>query len=248
MIKIYPKDKWMISEQTIYCPGCTHGLAQKLLVEIIEELGIGEDTIGVSPVGCGGTIHRNIGLDFVQAAHGRAPAVATGIKRVVPEKIVFTYQGDGDLISIGTANIIHAAARGERITVFMINNATFGMTGGQLAPTTLVGQKTKTSPKGRNASTMGFPIRVCEMLATLSGASYIARIALNNPKNIQIAKKYVKKAFDNQIKGNSFSMVEFLSICPTNLRLSPIQAIKWLETDMIPYYKLGEIKTIKEEG
>jgi len=248
MVKTYPRDNLIISEKTSYCPGCSHGLVQKILVEVIEELGIGEDTIGVSPVGCGGTIHRNIGLDFVQAAHGRAPAVATGVKRVLPKKVVFTYQGDGDLISIGTANIIHAAARGERITVFFINNATFGMTGGQMAPTTLVGQKTTTSPRGRNSSKMGFPIRVSEMLATFPGKLYIARIALNSPKNVRTAKKYIRKAFSNQINGNGFSMVEFLSICPTNLKLSPEQAISWLGKKMIPYYKLGEIKTVEEKG
>jgi len=246
MVKIYPRNTWMINEKTSYCPGCSHGLIQKILAEVIEELDIGENTIGVSPVGCGGTIHRNLGLDFVQAAHGRAPAVATGIKRVLPEKVVFTYQGDGDLISIGTANIIHAAARGEKITVFFINNATFGMTGGQMAPTTLVGQKTTTSPRGRNPLTMGYPIRASEMLASFAGVSYIARIALNNPKNVRIAKKYIKKAFSNQIDGKAFSMVELLSICPTNLKLSPVEAIKWLENEMISYYKLGELKTEKE--
>jgi 2-oxoglutarate/2-oxoacid ferredoxin oxidoreductase subunit beta len=248
MDKLYPKDHLIINERTNYCPGCSHGLIQKIIVEVIEDLGIRGDTIGVSPVGCGGTIHRNIDLDFVQAAHGRAPAVATGIKRVLPTKIVFTYQGDGDLFSIGTANIIHAAARAENITVFFVNNATFGMTGGQMAPTTLLGQKTTTSPTGRNSSTMGFPIRVCEILASLEGDSYIARIALNNPKNVRTAKKYIRNAFSNQINNNGFSLVEFLSICPTNLKMSPVQALTWLENNMIPYYKSGEIKKVKKQG
>lgn len=247
MTKIYPKDQLIISERTIYCPGCSHGVVQKLIAEVIEELGIAGDTIGVSPVGCGGTIHRNIGLDFVQAAHGRAPAVATGVKRVLPKNVVFAYQGDGDLISIGTSNVIHAAARGERITIFFINNAVFGMTGGQMAPTTLIGQKTTTTPEGRESRMAGFPIRVCELLSTLSGKSYIARAALNNPKNVRTAKKYIHSAFMHQMNEYGFSLVEFLSICPTNWGLSPEGAIDWVNKNMIPYYPLGEFKKIEEQ-
>ena len=246
MKKIYPNDRLMITKTNAYCPGCSHGLVQKLLVETIEELGIAEDSIGVSPIGCGGNIHRYIGIDFVQAAHGRAPAVATGIKRALPDKIVFTYQGDGDLISIGASNIIHAAARNEKITVFFVNNGVFGNTGGQMAPTTLIGQKTTTSPTGRDSNLTGFPIRVCEMLATFPGNSYIARTALNSPKSVKIAKRYIKKAFLNQMKGIGFSLVEFLSICPTHWKLSPLEAIDRVSNLLTEYYKLGEFLTSEE--
>ena len=230
-----------------YCPGCTHGICQRLVAEVLEELGVEGETIGVAPVGCAVMAYNYFNCDMQEAAHGRAPAVATGIKRVHPDKVVFTYQGDGDLAAIGTAETVHSAARGENITIIFINNTIYGMTGGQMAPTTLPGQITQTSPYGRDIKTQGNPIRIAEMLSTLDGPSYIARVALDTVPNIKKAKAAIKKAFQNQIEGKGFSLVEVLSTCPTNWGLSPVEAIKRLQNDMIPYYPLGVYKDIDKK-
>ncbi len=242
MVKVFERPGSLTAKPFHYCPGCTHGIIHRLVAETIDELGIRETTIGVGPVGCSVFIFEYMNLDFQQASHGRAPAVATGVKRVHPGKTVFTYQGDGDLAAIGTAEIVHAAARGERITVIFVNNAIYGMTGGQLAPTTLVGMETTTSPVGRNQETQGSPVRVSEMLSTLDGAGYIARVSVHDPKHIIQAKKAIRKAFANQMSGVGFSLVEVLSTCPTNWGLHPIEATKWLADNLIPYYPLGEFK------
>lgn len=247
MEKVFGRPESMFSVPTHYCPGCGHGIIHRLLAEVIDELGIRERVVGVAPVGCSVLIYDYINCDMYEAAHGRAPAIATGCKRVHPDLIVFTYQGDGDLASIGTAEIVHAAARGENITVIFVNNAVYGMTGGQMAPTTLLGQKTTTSPYGRSSKREGYPIRIAEMLATLNGAAYIARVSTHSPKEIIRAKKALKKAFETQIKGLGFSLVEFLSQCPTNWRLSPSEAVKWVGEKMMAYYPLGEFKTLEGE-
>jgi 2-oxoglutarate ferredoxin oxidoreductase subunit beta len=213
-----------------------------LICEIVDELGIRQKVIGICPVGCSVVAYDYFDFDMVEVAHGRAPAVATGIKRVHPNQVVFTYQGDGDLASIGTAEIIHAASRGEAFSVFFINNATYGMTGGQMAPTTLLGQKTTTTPFGRNVKEAGYPLRVCELLSSLPGVAYLERVAVNNPSNIRKAKKAIKKSFALQLERNSFSLVEFLSPCPTCWRLSPLDSLKWLEENMISYFPLGVVK------
>lgn len=225
-----------------YCPGCSHGVVHRLVCECIDELGITGQVIGVEPVGCAVTAHEYFDFDIVQAAHGRAPAVATGLKRSLPNNIVFTYQGDGDLAAIGTAETVHSAARGENITIIFINNTIYGMTGGQMAPTSLPGQVTQTSPYGRDPATQGNPIRVCEMLSTLDGPSYIARTAVDTVPHIIAAKKAIKKAFENQINGKGFSLVEVLCTCPTNWGMSPLESIKRLQDEMIPYYPLGVYK------
>ena len=226
-----------------YCPGCTHGIVHRLVAEAIDELGIEGKTIGVAPVGCSVFAYNYFNCDMVEAAHGRAPAVATGLKRADPENhIVFTYPGDGDLASIGTAETVHAAARNENITIVFINNAIYGMTGGQMAPTSLPGQVTQTSPYGRDVSHCGFPVRVCEMLATLDGPEYLERVAVNSVKNVRAAKKAIRKAFENQIAGKGFSLVEVISSCPTNWGMSPVEALEWIDEKMIPYYPLGVYK------
>ena len=228
-----------------YCPGCGHGIVHRLVAESIEELGVGSKTIGVSPIGCSVFANDYINVDMINALHGRAPAVATGAKRARPDALVFTYQGDGDLAAIGTAEVVHAAMRGEKITTIFVNNAIYGMTGGQMAPTTLVGQKTATSPNGRDADWCGSPIRVSEMLATLEGAYYIARVALDTPAHINQAKKAIKKAFQYQLEGKGYCLVEVLSTCPTNWGVSPCEAMDWVAEAMIPYYPLG---TFKDKG
>jgi 2-oxoglutarate/2-oxoacid ferredoxin oxidoreductase subunit beta len=227
---------------THYCPGCTHGIAHRLVAEVLDEMDLREQTIGVAPVGCSVFAYNYFNLDFVEAAHGRAPAMATGVKRVLPDRIVFTYQGDGDLASIGMAEIMHAAGRGENITVIFINNAIYGMTGGQMAPTTLPGQKTTSSPNGRDVEQMGFPLRMAEILSNLDGAGYIVRRSLHDPRNIRLAKKAIRTAFETQRHGLGFSMVELLSTCPTNWGLTPTEALKWLEEHMIPVYPLNDFK------
>ena len=234
----------MTEAQTHYCPGCTHGIIHRLVGEAIDALGIEERTIGVAPVGCSVLAYNYFNLDMTVAAHGRAPAVATGLKRANPESIVFTYQGDGDLASIGMAEAVHAAARNENITIIFVNNAVYGMTGGQMAPTSLPGQLTQTSPYGRNVEQCGLPVKVCEMLSQLDGPAYIARVAANSPKNVIAAKKAIEKAFRNQVEGKGFSLVEVLSSCPTNWGKSPKDALKWLESQMIPYYPLGVYKDL----
>lgn len=242
MTKVFERTKMLTEKPFHYCPGCTHGVIHRLVAEVIEELGVQEKTIGVAPVGCAVFAYEYFNCDMQLSPHGRAPAVATGIKRVFPENVVFTYQGDGDLAAIGTAESVHVAARGEKITTVFVNNGIYGMTGGQMAPTTLIGQVTTTSPNGRNKDTQGFPIHVCEMLATLEGAAYIARVSVHNAANVTRAKKAIKKAFQVQIKGLGYSIVEVLSTCPTNWGLTPKEAVKWLEENMIPSYPLGEIK------
>jgi 2-oxoglutarate ferredoxin oxidoreductase subunit beta len=239
---VFEKPKSMTDAIMHYCPGCTHGIVHRLVAEAIDELGIEGRTIGVAPVGCAVMAYDYFTVDMVQAAHGRAPAVATGIKRANPENIVFTYQGDGDLAAIGTAETVHAAARGENITIIFINNAIYGMTGGQMAPTSLPGQVTQTSPSGRNPDQAGYPVRVCEMLAALDGPQYIERVAVNSVRNIRSAKKAILKAFKNQSEKKGFSLVEVLSACPTNWGMTPVNALEWIGERMIPYYPLGVYK------
>ncbi len=223
-----------------YCPGCGHGIAHRLVAEVIDELNIREETIGIAPVGCAVFAHEYFNLDMVEVAHGRPPAVATGIKRTNPKKVVFTYQGDGDLAAIGMAETIHAAARGERITVIFINNAVYGMTGGQMAPTTLLDQKTATTPYGRSVKDTGYPIKVCELLATLDGIAYLSRVALDTPVHILKAKVAIKKAFQVQMDDLGLGLVEILSPCPSIWRLTPKESLKWIQDKMIPVFKLGE--------
>jgi len=225
-----------------YCPGCTHGIIHRLVAEALDELGIEGKTIGVAPVGCSVFAYNYFNCDMVEAAHGRAPAVATGLKRADSDKIVFTYQGDGDLASIGTCETVHAAARNENITIIFVNNGIYGMTGGQMAPTSLPGQVTQTSPYGRDTDTVGYPVKVVEMLSQLDGASYLERVAVNNVKNIKAAKKAIKKAFQNQMEGKGFSLIEVLSACPTYWALEPTKALERLENTVIPYYPLGVYK------
>ena len=242
MKTIFKKPHALTDKPFHYCPGCTHGVIHRLIAETLDEMDIEGDTIGVAPVGCAYNNYEYFNCDMQQAAHGRAPAVATGIKRVLPDKFVFTYQGDGDLAAIGTAEIVHAAARGEKITTIFINNAIYGMTAGQMAPTTLIGQVTMTSPYGREAVSQGYPINVCELLATLDGPAYIERVAANSVRNIIAAKRAIKKAFQVQKAKLGFSIVEVLSTCPTNWGFSPDESIKWMEENMIPRYPLGVFK------
>ena len=239
---VFDKPKALTDAPLHYCPGCTHGIIHRLVAEAIDSLGIAGETIGVASVGCSVFTYNYFNVDMVQAAHGRAPAVATGVKRADPSKIVFTYQGDGDLASIGMAETVHSAARGENITVIFVNNAIYGMTGGQMAPTSLPGQVTQTSPYGRDTHTVGFPVKVCEMLSTLDGAGYIERVAVNNVKNVKAAKKAIEKAFRNQVEGKGFSLIEVVSTCPTNWGKTPQGALEWLEENMLPYYPLGVYK------
>ncbi len=234
--------------QFTYCPGCTHGITHRLVAETLDELGIEGTTVGVAPVGCSVLAYEFFACDMVQAAHGRAPAVATGLKRALPENVVFTYQGDGDLASIGMAETVHAATRGEKITIIFINNAIYGMTGGQLAPTSLPNQVTQTSPFGRNVDNDGFPIRVVEMLSTLDGVALAQRVTMDSPKNVRAAKRAIKKAFEYQIEGAGFTIIEVVSTCPTNWGLSPVDAMQWLRDKMLPYYPLGVYKDIKADG
>ncbi len=239
---VYSRPEALADVSTHYCPGCTHGVAHRLIAEVLDEMNILEMTIGVAPVGCSVFAYNYFDCDFVEAAHGRAPAMATGIKRVLPDQIVFTYQGDGDLASIGMAEIMHAAGRGENITVVFINNAIYGMTGGQMAPTTLPGQKTSSSPTGRDVEQTGFPLRMAEVLATLDGTGYVVRRSLHDPKNIRLSKKAIRTAFEVQRRGLGFSMVELLSTCPTNWGYSPQQSLQWLEEHMVPVFPLGDYK------
>ena len=245
MAVVYRKSKGLTDAELHYCPGCNHGIIHKIVAEVMEELGIIDETIGVCPVGCSVFAYNYFNCDMMEAAHGRAPAVATGIKRVHPDKLVFTYQGDGDLASIGAAEIISAAGRGEKITTIFINNAIYGMTGGQMAPTTLVGQVTTTSPYGRQKEHCGEPLRMSEMLATINGSAYIERVSLHDVPNIIKAKKAIKKALQCQIEGKGFSLVEILSTCPTNWGMTPVAAKNWLVENMIPYYPLGVKKEVE---
>jgi len=233
---------WNADVQPHYCPGCTHGIIHRLVCEAIEELGIEDRTVGIAPVGCSVLIHRYMSLDFIEAAHGRALAVATGMKAVAPDRIIFTYQGDGDLASSGLAETVHAMNRTLPLTTVFVNNAIYGMTGGQMAPTTLLGQRTSTSPAGRRKEVSGYPIRMSEMLATLEGSAYIERVSVSNVRSIIKAKQAILKAFKNQVEGKGMSLVEVLSTCPTNWGMRPLDAVKWLEENMIPYFPLGVFK------
>ncbi len=242
MAVVFEKPKALTDAPLHYCPGCPHGIIHRLVAEVIDELGIEGKTIGVAPVGCAVMAYDYFNCDMIEAAHGRAPAIATGLKRAMPENVIFTYQGDGDLASIGMAETVHAAARNENITIIFVNNAIYGMTGGQMAPTSLPGQVTQTSPYGRDVNTAGYPIRVSEMLATLDGPYYIERVAVNNVKNVKKAEKAILKAFENQVNGKGFSLIEVVSTCPTNWGMTPEKALEWVDEKMIPHYPLGVYK------
>lgn len=242
MSVVFQKTKGLTDNKTHYCPGCSHGIVHRLVAEVLEEMNLLEDTIVVVPVGCAVLALNYFDVDAIQAAHGRAPATATGIKRVHPDKTVFTYQGDGDLAAIGTAEIVHAAARGEKITTIFINNGIYGMTGGQMAPTTIPNMKATTAPLGRDVNIQGYPIRVSEMISTLDGAKYVERVSVNTPANVIKAKKAIRKAFEVQQKGLGFSLIEVVSSCPTNWGLTPIKAMEFVSEKMIPYYPLGVYK------
>lgn len=244
MTVVFKKTSMLTDTPFHYCPGCTHGIIHRLVAEVLEELGVGETAIGIAPVGCAVFAYNYFNCDMMEAAHGRAPACATGAKRVHPDKVVFTYQGDGDLASIGAAEIVHAAARGEKITTIFVNNAIYGMTGGQMAPTSLPGQITTTSPYGRDTAHCGFPVKMSEMLSQLNGPAYIERVSVHDVPHVIAAKKAIKKAFEAQIEGKGFSMVEVLSTCPTNWGLTPQEALKWLEENMIPQFPLGVYKEV----
>ena len=242
MKKVFGKPKSLTAEKTIYCPGCGHGIAHRLIAEVIDELKIREKTIGIAPVGCAVLAYDYWNFDVTEAAHGRPPAVATGIKRVHPDRIVFTYQGDGDIAAIGTAEIVHTANRGENITVIFINNAVYGMTKGQMAPTTILGQKTTTTRKGRNSQLDGYPIKVCELLSSLDGTTYLERVALDSVPHILKSKQAIKKAFRNQLEKKGFSLVELLSPCPINWGLSPQESLRWIKEKMTLIFPLGVVK------
>jgi len=241
---VFDKPKAMTDRDMHYCSGCMHGVVHRLVAEVLDELDIKGKTVGISPVGCSVFAYNYFNTDGLQSPHGRACAVATGVKRVNPDNIVFTYQGDGDLAAIGTAETVHAAARGENITVVFINNAIYGMTSGQMAPTTLVGQVTSTSPYGRKAEIQGLPIKVCEMLSTIAGVAYAERVSTDSVKNIRAAKKALKKAFQYQVDKKGFTIVEVLSNCPTYWGMSPVDSLEWMRTDLMPYYPLGVYKDI----
>ncbi len=243
MGKTFQKPEALAEQITHYCPGCTHGVIHRLVAEVIDELGVCGRTVGVAPVGCAVLMYNYFTFDFLESAHGRAPAQATGIKRVRPDLVVFTYQGDGDLASIGMGEIVHAANRGEKFTTIFVNNAVYGMTGGQMAPTTMPNQRTTTSPFGRKVEEVGMPIKVSELLASLQTPGYIVRQTVLKPKYINRAKKVIRKAFEYQLENRCFSFVELGSTCPTNWGLTPVEAIKWAEENMLPYYPLGEFKT-----
>ena len=242
MAIVFQKPKALTDAVLHYCPGCTHGIVHRLVAEAIDELGIEGKTIGIAPVGCSVMAYDYFGCDMIEASHGRAPAVATGVKRSLPDHVVFTYQGDGDLASIGLCETVSCACRGENVTVIFINNAIYGMTGGQMAPTSLVGQVTQTSPYGRDPKTQGMPIRICELLSTLDAPAYLERVAVNNVAHVRQAKKAILKAFRNQVEGKGFSLVEVVSTCPTNWGLTPDKACAFVEEKMIPFYPLGNFK------
>ncbi len=239
---VYAKPRLITDEVMHYCPGCSHGTVHKLVAEVIDEMGLEKSTIAVSPVGCSVFAYKYVDVDWVEAAHGRACAVASAIKRLHPDKLVFSYQGDGDLASIGTAETIHAAARGENIATIFINNAIYGMTGGQMSPTTLLGQKTATTPYGRDSRLNGFPYKIAEMLVHLDGATYITRQSVHTPANVRKCKKAIRRAFENSLAGNGYSMVEVVATCSSGWKMSPVDSNKWLEENMLPHYPLGDIK------
>ena len=242
---VHSRPRLILDEVMHYCPGCSHGTIHNLIAEVVEEMGLDGDCIGISPVGCGVFAYNYIEIDWVEAAHGRACAVATGIKRVHPEKMVFTYQGDGDLSAIGTCETIHAAARGENIAVIYINNAIYGMTGGQMAPTTLLGMKTATTPYGRDPRLNGYPYKISDMLCHLDGVCYVTRQSVHKPANVRKCKAAIRKAFENAMAGKGFSLVEVVSTCNSGWKLSPVAANKWMEENMLPFYQLGDLKDVK---
>ncbi len=242
MAVVFERPKSLLDVPTHYCPGCTHGIVHRLVCEVIDEMGIEGDTIGIVPVGCSVMAYDYFGCDVIEAPHGRAPAVATGVKRANPESMVFTYQGDGDLAAIGTCETVHSASRGENIVVIFINNTIYGMTGGQMAPTTIPGQVTQTTPYGRDVKIAGYPLRMCEMLSTLDGVALAQRVSVDSVPHIREAKKAIRKAFENEKAKRGFSIIEVLSTCPTNWGLTPLEAIKRLQDEMIPYYPLGVYK------
>ena len=244
MAVVYQRPHALLDVSTHYCPGCTHGIIHKLVAQALDELDIEGRAIGIAPVGCSVMAYNYFGCDMIEAAHGRAPAIATGVKRSLPDSVVFTYQGDGDLAAIGTAETVHSATRGENITIIFVNNAIYGMTGGQMAPTSLPGQITTTSPYGRDTAHCGFPVKMSEMLAQLDGPAYIERVSVHDVPHVVAAKKAIRKAFEAQIAGKGFSMVEVLSTCPTNWGLTPQEALKWLKENMIPQFPLGVYKEV----
>ena len=245
---VYERPHALLPVVTNYCPGCPHGIVNRLVAEVMDELDIEGKAVGVAPVGCSVMAYDFFGCDMIEAAHGRAPAVATAVKRVHPDNVVFSYQGDGDLASIGMAETVHAATRGEKITVIFINNAIYGMTGGQMAPTSLPNMVTQTSPYGRDVESAGFPVRVCELLSTLDGVAYLERVTVDTPKNVRAAKKAIKKAFQTQIDDVGYSMVEVVSTCPTNWGLTPQKSFEWMRENMLPYYPLGVYKDVVADG
>ena len=246
MKAIFELTRGILPEETTYCPGCTHGIAHRLIMEVLDEKGLLGETIGVAPIGCSIMAHHYMNVDMCESAHGRAPAIATGIRRVQPENIIFTYQGDGDLASIGTGEIIHVAHRGEKFTTFFLNNAVYGMTGGQMAPTSLIGQKTTTSIDGRTQEISGRPIRMSELIATIDGAVFVERVSLDSPSNVRKAKKAIQKAIEVQEQRLGFGFVEILTTCPTNWGVTPVEALEWIRENMIPYYPLGNFKNPEE--
>ena len=246
MKTIFELTRGILPEETTYCPGCTHGIAHRLIMEVLDEKGLLGETIGVAPIGCSIMAHHYMNVDMCESAHGRAPAIATGIRRVQPDKIIFTYQGDGDLASIGTGEIIHVAHHGEKITTFFLNNAVYGMTGGQMAPTSLIGQKTTTSIDGRTQEISGRPIRMSELIATIDGAVFVERVSLDSPSNVRKAKKAIQKAIEVQEQRLGFGFVEILTTCPTNWGVTPVEALEWIRENMIPYYPLGNFKNPEE--
>lgn len=245
---VFERPQSLAPVQNSYCPGCLHGIAHRLIAETMDELEVEGDTVGIAPVGCSVMATKFFNCDMIQAAHGRAPAVATAVKRVLPDSVVFSYQGDGDLASIGMAETVHAATRGENITVIFINNAIYGMTGGQMSPTSLPDMVTQTSPYGRDIVTAGFPVKVSEMIATLDGAAYVERVTLDTPRNIRAAKKAIKKAFQYQIDKVGYTLIEVVSTCPTNWGLTAQDSLTWMQDNMLPYYPLGVYKDIKADG
>lgn len=240
----FVRPKSLKEKQHSYCPGCGHGIVHRLVAEVIDELGVREKTIAVAPVGCAVFAYDYWNFDVTEAAHGRPPAVATGLKRVLPDKIVFTYQGDGDLAAIGTAELIHSANRNENITIIFINNTVYGMTSGQMAPTTLLGQKTLTTPYGRDIYRDGFPLKVCELISVLEGTKFVARSSVTNPKNVMLTKSYLKKAFMKQLENKGFSLIEILSMCPAGLGMEPLESVVWIEKELVKYYPLGIYKDV----
>ena len=239
---VHSRPRLITDEVMHYCPGCSHGTVHNLIAEVIDEMGLEGDTIAVSPVGCSVFAYRYIDVDWIEAAHGRACAVATAAKRLHPKKLVFSYQGDGDLTAIGAGETIHAAARGENIVTIFVNNAIYGMTGGQMSPTTLLGMKTATTPYGRDASLNGFPYKIADMMTHLDGATYITRQSVHTPANVRKCKRAIRKAFENSLAGNGYSLVEVVATCNSGWKLSPVQANKWMEENLLPHYPLGDIK------